>query len=225
MRGAVNVRISDRFRPWVPGAPDKSLGIVPETLEDVSDTSIGLSRVHELSLEASNPLHGVAPEQYDLILPSSSISTSRKLASTSLREKEEKLRIAQLEGYLQELRRLIRLRACVYSDKKRNSRGQKSCTRSMKMLTDLCDKITLIINYYQHSRAALLRLNPDGSWQNQLKELKKKDESVASKRERCGDGRGPPFCYWQTFPCSASEQTGHQLDLEGHSREGRRRGG
>lgn len=137
MRGAVNVRISDRFRPWV---PDKSLGIVPETLEDVSDPLIGLSRVHELSLEASNPLRGVAPEQYDLILPSSSISTSRKLASTSLRGKEEKLRIAQLEGYLQELWRLIRLRASVYSDKKRNSRGQKSCTRSMKMLTDLCDK-------------------------------------------------------------------------------------
>jgi hypothetical protein len=117
----------------------------------------------------------MTPEDFDLLLPSSKTSISRRLASSSLLDKEKRIRLAQLEGHLQSVRRALRMKASVYSDKKRNSRGQRSGTRSVKMLEDFTEKINLMSKHYNDARSALLRLDPGGSWSERLRELKKKD--------------------------------------------------
>jgi hypothetical protein len=118
---------------------------------------------------------GMEAEEFDLLLPSSAAAIQHNLASHSLQEKEKRLRRAQLEAYLQDLRRLLRIKSSAYLDKRKNVSGQKAGTRSNSQIDRFNSKIDLTADGYQAARAALLRLDPSGSWQERLKSLTKSD--------------------------------------------------
>ena len=114
-------------------------------------------------------------EHFELLLPSSSAMVSLPILSDSLIDKEKRLRETQLEILLRELRRLLRIKAAVYLDKKKNSFGQIANTRSVSNLSSYESKIQAVVDQYNMSRDALLRLDPQGKWQERLKHLRKQD--------------------------------------------------
>lgn len=114
-------------------------------------------------------------EQVDLLLPSSPISIRQSFASPSLSNKEARLRVGRSESHLTELQRLLRVKAGVMVDKRANSVGQKSGTRSNTVLADYRLKIDRTASYYTEERKLAMQLDPTGSWQLRLKELMKED--------------------------------------------------
>jgi hypothetical protein len=129
------------------------------------------------TLEADIPVFFATTkaEVFDLLLPSSSPCASNGLSPKHLEEMELRLRLGRLEGHLTELRRLLRIRASAFLDKKANSTGQREGTRSHSLLADYLQKIELTTLNYQEERLAALRLDPAGTWQHRLKELDKAD--------------------------------------------------
>lgn len=70
------------------------------------------------------------PEEYPLILPSSMAYAELAKYPHSIISSEIRLRIIQLGANLQDLRRLLRIKAGVYMNKKGNVTGQKGGTRA-----------------------------------------------------------------------------------------------
>ena len=134
--------------------------------EDILDDSQDTSTLSSIALDAEN---------YELYLPSHSISLSRSFASKELLDKERRLRIGRLEGHLTELRKLLRIKTGAILHKKANSVGQKSGTRSNTLLSDFAAKIELTASHYSEEREVALRLDPDGEWRHRLRLLQKKD--------------------------------------------------
>jgi hypothetical protein len=124
---------------------------------------------------------GTSAEDVELYLPSHAKSIADSLASPTLINKEFRLRKGRLEAHLKQLRRLLRIKAAVYIDKTANSVGQKAGTRSNTMLTEYTRKIDNTSAHYREERSALLRLDPTGSWQNRLQDLKKADVHPVSQ--------------------------------------------
>jgi hypothetical protein len=102
-------------------------------------------------------------------------SVEQQLASPSLLSKERALRIAQMGMLLQELRRLLPIKASVYFDKRRNSVGQKGNTRSVTKLANCVRKIDSAAEHYRSVWEATRRLDPHGNWQKRFKRLEKQD--------------------------------------------------
>lgn len=128
-------------------------------------------------------LGGVEAESFELMLPSHPTCIARQFADSRLAEKEVKIRLIRLEASLAEIRRLLRIRTSVYLDKKANSVGQKSGTRSHVMLTSYNKKIEDTHKHYNDDRQAALRLDPDGNWTRRYKDLKKEDLRAAHEDE------------------------------------------
>lgn len=126
---------------------------------------------------------GANTENLNLLLPSDSICIANCLSTGPLVEKESRLRLANMEVSLCELRRLLRIKASVYLHKKRNSVGQRSGTRSATLLSDYTARIDFTAARYRQHRGAVLRMDPDGSWRDRLKELKPADVRAAHQNE------------------------------------------
>jgi hypothetical protein len=118
---------------------------------------------------------GFEIESFDLLLPSAKLSVEQNLAPAVLASKELEVRQVQLDMQLQELRRLLRIKASVFIDKLCNSVGQKHNTRSTTKLSSYARRIEDVADRYRASRECLLRLDPDGEWQSRFKALEKRD--------------------------------------------------
>jgi hypothetical protein len=136
-----------------------------------------------LNTASESLLGGIKPEQFDLILPSHPASISGNFSNQNLNQSEVKVRQARLEAYLSELRRLLRIKASALLDKKAHSFGQKAGTRSAVLLASYNKKINHVHQHYEDERMAAVRLDPDGVWQQRLKELKKADVRAAHQDE------------------------------------------
>ena len=133
---------------------------------------------------------GMEAEAFDLLLPSSTAAIRHNLASQSLQDKEKRLRLAQLESYLEDIRRLLQIKSSAYLDKLKNVSGQKGGTRSNSQIQKFNSMIDLSVLGYQATRSALLRLDPSGSWQERLKPLVKTVRSdmlknMSFSRKKC----------------------------------------
>ncbi|KAH8108919.1 hypothetical protein DFH11DRAFT_1516183, partial [Phellopilus nigrolimitatus] len=98
-----------------------------------------------------------------LLLPSSlPISIRQTLTPRlNLTAKETRLRAAQAEDALAELRRLLKIRATSIQFKKVNMVGQRAQTRVRSVLTLFQDKIDRVANRYRAAQAALVSLGPE----------------------------------------------------------------
>lgn len=128
-------------------------------------------------------LGGVDAEVFELMLPSHPICTARGFADARLTQKEVDVRLARLEASLSEIRRLLRIRTSVYLDKKAHSIGQKSGTRSHLMLASYNKKLEDAHTHYSEDRKAAFRLDPEGTWTQRYRDLKKVDLRAAHEDE------------------------------------------
>ncbi|KAJ8457732.1 hypothetical protein ONZ45_g18198 [Pleurotus djamor] len=113
------------------------------------------------------------PETIPLYLPSSLPATPSLL---SLRDKERRLRLAQVQDSLQEIRRLLRVTAGL-SDFKHTKVGfsQIDNTRVLGQIHRFKAKSDIVIARYRAARAALIKLDPQGSWIAQYQVLRDED--------------------------------------------------
>ncbi|KAH8113739.1 hypothetical protein DFH11DRAFT_1509928, partial [Phellopilus nigrolimitatus] len=112
-----------------------------------------------------------------LCLPSDLTSELRSALSPRLKliDKEVRLRRAQAEDCLGELRRLLRLKSASLTFKKINNVGQRDNTRARSVIVKFNSKIALTAERYRAARAALQKLDPEESWAEHLRPLAKED--------------------------------------------------
>jgi hypothetical protein len=147
------------------------------TAQELDDSSSeqGDDSADEVAGSSGPTRVGIEAETFDLLLPSSETVIYNRLASQSLHDKEIRLRHAHLDTYLQELRRLLRIKSSAYVDKRKNVSGQKGGTRANSDIQKFNLKINCTVSSYQFTRGVLLRLDPSGPWQERLKPLLKAD--------------------------------------------------
>lgn len=112
-------------------------------------------------------------------LPSSLPATARAHAcSASLAATELKLRLAQAEDSLRELRRQLRIRAGLHKYKLEFvvGPGQKQQTKMHSMMESFKDKADRCVSRYRAAHRALCALDEGGAWSNRL--LRLRDEDV-----------------------------------------------
>jgi hypothetical protein len=126
---------------------------------------------------------GMKAEHIPLYLPSSPVTTTQDFVTSTLRQKELRLRLGRIAAHLSELRRLLRVKTSVYLFKKGNMVGQRAGTRSTTLLANYTRKIDGVAQDYREERAAALRLDPSGTWTTHWKDLKKEDVRAAHQNE------------------------------------------
>ena len=128
------------------------------------------------------------PESTNLFLPSSLPPKLRDNANIKkIADKELRLRIAQADDSLADIRRLRRLITGLTNFKKLNvsGAGNKPNTRMRSLHNRMMNKVDRSANRYIAARRALLSLDPSGgNWKDRLRELDK-------KKDIRGPGRDP----------------------------------
>ncbi|KAH8115645.1 hypothetical protein DFH11DRAFT_1507356, partial [Phellopilus nigrolimitatus] len=162
---------------------------------DSADTSATASAERRLLLD-------VPP----LCLPSELTDNLKSALPTRLKllEKETRLRLAQAEDSLAELRRLLRLKSSSLTFKKINNVGQRENTRACSVIIQFTSKIALTAERYRAARVALERLNPGGEWTERLQPLLLKDvrgidegeDDGKRKSKQHGEGRREVSWIW-----------------------------
>lgn len=126
------------------------------------------------------------PETTKLWLPSGIPASHRSNACVrGVPEKESRLRLAQLQDALVELRRARRVRkgASLFFDIHIAGTGQRPATRHWESIQSIENRIDRAVKRYRSARAAMKFLNPRGEWQKEFLELTDTDNR--------GPGRGP----------------------------------
>lgn len=171
------------------------------------DTSAGpsarSSRISH-STESNNldtPLHNPErPETIPLLFPSSISSLLWTTGCTpDLVEKERRLRLAQADDALHELRRQLRISATLRDYKKVHIGGtsQKMNTRTCSLLSRFHDKTIRCAERYSAAFKALSILDPNGNWTRRLKFLDHKKDLHSPRRDEDDDpGEGKRELSW-----------------------------
>jgi hypothetical protein len=118
------------------------------------------------------------PESMPLYLPSSlPPDISQRPELKDVREAEQRLREAQADDALADVRRLRRIIQGLWQFKKLNvsGTGNRPNTRMLNLYTRFETKLQHSANHYNIAYTALKALDPNGSWKERLKELKHSD--------------------------------------------------
>jgi hypothetical protein len=132
-------------------------------------------------------------ESIPLYLPSSLPEHIRQLPElATLLEKERRLRVAQAEDALAEIRHQRRIISGLWQFKRFNidGTGNRACTRIRALYNRFNLRTQRHAECYRAARRALLILDPDGSWQSHLKDLKDGDiRGPGKENNESGNGR------------------------------------
>ncbi|KAI0059390.1 hypothetical protein BV25DRAFT_1871612 [Artomyces pyxidatus] len=136
--------------------------------------------------------------------------------ASGLIDKAIRLRIAQAEEALHNLRRQLRIRKGLihYKHVFVDGPGQKANTRARSAIKNLCARMDKHTAQYRAARAALVVLSPDGSWQGHLRELRAED--IRAPREDDGtveEGHREVSWIWRVLAHEARDIPGGQTDL------------
>ena len=155
-------------------------------------------------LRASNPELRSLPEMSPLYMPS---GAPFRQDENDLARKEARLRLAQADDALAKLRRLLRITSGLrHYNWKQVGPSQRSRTRAHAIIERFQAKIHLTTERYRAARAALVRLDPFGSWILRLKELKSDDIKGPSRDdEGPGDGRHELSWIWLASAAGESD--------------------
>ena len=118
------------------------------------------------------------PESMPLYLPSSlPPEISERPELKDIREAECRLREAQADDSLADVRRLRRIIQGLWQFKKLNvsGTGNRPNTRMLDSHSRFDTKLQRVVNRYNIAYTALLALDSDGCWKERLKELKPSD--------------------------------------------------
>lgn len=179
----------------------------------------GLPQLQEDSTEESDPLTATdplaatdQPELAKLWLPSELPADKRDGACIrGVVNKEQRLRFAQIQDALVELRRARRVNRGVYTHFRINvaGAGQRESTRSRTILKNSQGRIDRAARRYNACRASLLKLDPDGAWAQDYKILTEGDNKGPGRgREDGPTGQGDyqPSWIW-TVPAHAANRS------------------
>jgi hypothetical protein len=115
----------------------------------------------------------------------------------SLADKERRLRVAQADDALAELKRLLRITMGLWEYKYTQiGSGQGANTRTRTMITRFKTKVTRCVDRYRVARAVLLKLDPTGDWIIRLRELKAEDIRAPGREEGESEGRRELSWIW-----------------------------
>lgn len=124
-------------------------------------------------------------EDYPLYLPSSvdpSLWTGGGCAP-GLLAKERKLRLAQADDALDELRRQLRMSSTLRDYKRAGATSQRISTRAYTQLSRFQDKTNRCAERYSAAYSALQVLDPGGAWSQRLQPLDHKTDLRAPRRD------------------------------------------
>jgi hypothetical protein len=154
----------------------------------------------ELDSASSPHDHISYPEKTPLHLPSSIPEASRLAIPGGLADKERRMRTAQADDALAELKRMLRITMGLWDYKhKQVGPSQRASTRTRTMINRYREKINRCADRYRAARTALLTLDPNGDWSRRLQELKAedikpprrdKDDDDRKKKSRREEGEG-----------------------------------
>lgn len=135
-----------------------------------------------------------------LHLPSSLPQSLRQSPELSpVVEKERRLRVAQADEALADVRRQHRIISGLWHFKKLNvdGTGNRTCTRMRTLYNRFSLRTQRCAGGYRAARNALVALDPDGSWQSRLKVLRDADIRGPGKDDDgVGNGRFEPSWIW-----------------------------
>ncbi|KAI0045474.1 hypothetical protein FA95DRAFT_1473414, partial [Auriscalpium vulgare] len=132
----------------------------------------------DASASSSVPSTSGHPENETLYLPSQlPVELRRTGCVAGLADKEYRLRLAQAEDSLYEVRRSLRIRHTHVHFKRIHitGPGQKANTRARTFIARLMEKVARHAQRYRAAYSALLQLDPDGDWKHKLRELRDSD--------------------------------------------------
>ena len=154
-------------------------------------------------------------ESFPLRLPSSSPAAVRvSVYPAQLVNIERRLRLAQAEDALSELRRLLRISMGLWKYKTTQvGPSQRASTRARSLITRFKDKISRCANRYRAARAALVALDPDGSWKPRLRVLESKDIKGPGKDPDEAEGTRTVSWIW-IVRCEDGRDAGNASDQE-----------
>lgn len=131
----------------------------------------GIDNVLSTSSQSSNTTN--QPETTPLYLPSA-ITSSQRLTGClpGIVDKERRLRLAQADDALGELRRQLRIASTIRDYKKAQiGSSQKLGTKTRSILRRFHEKTHRCARRYSAAFKALAALDPDGEWKTRLKVL------------------------------------------------------
>lgn len=157
-----------------------------------------------------NELDESKPELWPLFLPSHLTEDDRLLCHKGIAETEHTLWLAQVQDNLVDLRRLRRTLRNLRTYFRSNvvGEGNKAQTKSRTSESGVIVRINRAVLRYRLAYAALLALDPMGSWHKDYFELNDKDNRGPGKEveERgVGDGRYAPSWIWMGSAGSQQE--------------------
>ncbi len=146
----------------------------------------------------------VPSELLELFLPSNLPDDLRNGSSLSaVKSREVRLRIAQSKDSLSTMRR----RLCVLSevfkfkDKQFSGQGNKINTRARSIYTRFRKKVDHMAARYRRARAALVRIDPQGSWRTSILPLLESDvRPMRSNDDTLGEGDFVLSWIWRRAP-------------------------
>ena len=134
---------------------------------------------------ATSPL----PEMIPLRLPSALTPTLRASCLCGLPEMERRLRMAQAEDALKNLRRLLRITMGLAHYKATQvGPSQRTSTCAQALISRFRDKIARCAERYRIAYAALLVLDANGDWLLRLRPLEEKDIKPPRRHEDEAEG-------------------------------------
>jgi hypothetical protein len=153
------------------------------------------------------------PTLVQLILPSS-LTPPLRSTVPRMAEIERKLRVAQCDDALAEIRRQRRLISGLFTFKKLNLSGQgnKPNTRLRSIFNRINSKTDRLAERYRAAYKALLDLetDPNAPWRSRLRFLAAKDVSGPGKESGESSGRYQASWIWLVTPGTPSEDIGQQ---------------
>jgi len=131
-------------------------------------------------------------------------------------EKERRLRVAQADDALAEIRHQRRIISGLWQFKKLNvdGTGNKASTRMRALYNRFELRTRHCAECYRAARNALFVLDPDGSWQDRLKKLNDNDIRGPGKDDAgSGNGRFEPSWIWLVPRLPSAPDMGESEDL------------
>ena len=156
------------------------------------------------SVQDDNGAYYSNPESIPLYLPSSLPPEIRQCPELKdIHDGERRLREAQADDALAEVRRLRRVIQGLWQFKKLNvsGTGNRPNTRVLHLFSRFDTKLQLAVNRYHVAYTALKALEPNGSWRDRLKELKPSDlrgpgRDPDNSEDGNSNGRFEPSWIW-----------------------------
>ncbi|KAI0039074.1 hypothetical protein FA95DRAFT_1504685 [Auriscalpium vulgare] len=148
------------------------------------------------------------PSKITLLLPSELSHPLRaSVCVPGLAEKETRLRRAQAEDSLHQVRRFLRVSLGLrhYKRVHVDGPGQKANTRARGMIDRLEDKKKRYIARYRASHSALCALEPDGDWTSTLHQLKDDDIRAPRLVGELGQGTHTVSWIWKSLKQDARD--------------------